>query len=228
MAPEPQLPLNFGMLLFPGFQALDVFGPLDCLNILSQSHKMNLSIISQTRGSVSTEPPESTGLNVLQSFNQHVLATHSTDDDAPVDVLLIPGGLGLRAPEAELAPYVEYIKKVGPRCQYIITICTGAPLLAKSGVLDGKRATTNKAAWRFTAWGPKTDWIARARWVQDGNIWTAAGVSAGIDVTLAWIGTVYGEETATAVSNRMEYRRATDSTDDPFSALHDCQDVPAQ
>lgn len=167
-------------------------------------------------------------MNILATFKQSVIATHSFDDDAPVDVLLIPGGPGLRVSEAELAPYAEYIKTIAPRCQYIITICTGAALLAKSGALDSKRATTNKAAWRFTSWGPKTHWIAKARWVQDGNVWTAAGVSAGIDTTLAWIGAVYGEEIATAVGNRMEYRRATDSSDDPFSALYDCQDVPAQ
>lgn len=217
------------MLVFPGFQALDVFGPLDCLNILSQSNpEMTLSIISKSRGPVSTEPPASTNLNVLSSFNQSIVATHSLDDEQSLDVLLIPGGLGLRAPDAELAPYAAWLAKVAPKCHSVITICTGAPLLAKSGFLDGRRATTNKAAWRFTAWGPRTTWVARARWVQDGNVWTAAGVSAGIDVTIAWIAAVYGEDVAEATANRMEYRRATDAGDDPFSKLHDIHDVAAQ
>ena len=222
------MPVNFGIILFPGFQALDAFGPLDALNILSQSQDMKLSIISKTRDPVSTNPLESAGTAANMAFGESVVPTHTFEDDPPLDVLLIPGGLGLRTPESELAPYITYIQKVAPKLQYIITICTGAALLAKSGVLDGKRATTNKAAWKFTSWGPRVNWIARARWVQDGNIWTAAGVSAGIDTTLAWIASVFGEDVASATGTRMEYKRVTDSSDDPFSALYDCRDIPAQ
>lgn len=85
-------------------------------------------------------------------------------------------------------------------------------------MLDGKRATTNKATWaRTTALGTNVSWIAKARWVADGNVWTSAGVSAGIDMTLAWMEEVFGGEVAGKVADYMEYDRHSDSTWDPFA-----------
>ncbi len=84
-------------------------------------------------------------------------------------------------------------------------MCNGAGLAARAGVLDGKRATTNKSVWaRTIALGPKVKWVAEARWVTDGNVWTSSGVSAGIDVTIAFISAVYGEVNATNIANGME------------------------
>lgn len=217
------------MLIFPGWQSLDVFGCLDSLNLLSRDHtEMSLDVISASKDPVSTQPPASVRPSWFTTFNERIVPTHSFDEVQRLDVLLIPGGFGLRAPDAELQPYVDFIKRIAPGCQYIVTICTGAALLARSGALDGKRATTNKAAWNYTSWGPKTNWIAHARWVQDGNIWTAAGVSAGMDTTLAWIASVYGEKAADDIANTMEYTRVKDSSDDPFSKLYNCKDVPAK
>lgn len=222
-------PKTFGMIVFPGWQSLDVFGCLGPLNFLAREHpEMSLSIISATKGPVSTQPSDSVAESWRQSFSESIVATHTFEEIQDLDVLLIPGGGGLRAPIVELQPYVEFIKRVAPGCQYVISICTGAALLAKAGVLDGRRATTNKAAWKFTSWGPRTNWIAQARWVQDGTVWTSAGVSAGMDVTLAWIGSIYGETKADEVARLMEYTRVRDSSDDPFSKLYECKDVPAQ
>lgn len=64
------------------------------------------------------------------------------------------------------------------------------------------------------------DWVPRARWVVDGNVWSSSGVSAGIDVTLAWIGEVYGSEVARDISDSMEYTRHEDPSHDPFAELH--------
>lgn len=214
------------MLIFPGYQSLDVFGPLDCLNLLSLDHpEMSLSMISAAKEPVSTNAPNSVEGRWYPTFNESILPTHTLDEVSHLDVLLIPGGVGLRATESELKPYVDFIARIAPQCQHIVTVCTGAALLARAGALDGKRATTNKRAWHFTAWGPKTHWIAKARWVRDGNVWTAAGVSAGIDTTLAWIGSTYGEEEADTVAQRMEYTRAKDSDADPFSERYGNKDV---
>lgn len=88
-------------------------------------------------------------------------------------------------------------------------------------MLDGKRATTNKMAWfEITALGANVDWVPHARWVVDGNVWSSSGVSAGIDVTLAWIEKVYGEEVAKKLANRMEYTRHEDPSYDPFAKVH--------
>jgi transcriptional regulator GlxA family with amidase domain len=73
---------------------------------------------------------------------------------------------------------IEFIKETYPKLRYIISVCSGATLLARAGVLDGKRATTNKSVWEWAVLqGPKVKWVPTARWVVDGNIWTTSGVA---------------------------------------------------
>lgn len=149
-----QLPKNFGIVLFPGFQLLDVCGPLDALNVLSSSHVLNLSIIAATRDPVGTHNlgQKKQGSN----FHQRIVPTH-TFNDAPKDleVLIIPGGLGNRSDE-NMKPVVEYLRSLGlgdssqrhlrGDIKWILTVCTGSEVLARTGALDGKKATTNKRA----------------------------------------------------------------------------------
>jgi transcriptional regulator GlxA family with amidase domain len=133
-------------------------------------------------------------------------------------VLIIPGGLGTRSPY--LNSTIDFVRETYPNLQYLITICTGAGIAARAGVLDGRRATTNKAAWNATVvLGPNVKWVKEARWVVDRNIWTTSGISAGIDGTLAFIDKVYGKEEATRISNLMEYTRETKSHNDPFAEV---------
>ncbi|KEY64016.1 hypothetical protein S7711_07380 [Stachybotrys chartarum IBT 7711] len=205
-----QKPTKYGIALFPGFQALDVFGPVDILNLLSKSTNLELAILAPTLEPVSTSL-EAGG------FGQSIVPTH-TYEDAPsdIDVLLVPGGLGTRD-SARIAAVVAYIQKTFPRLDYLLTVCTGSALVAKSGVLDGRRATSNKRAWKWAiAQGPKVDWVLKARWVTDGNIWTSSGISAGIDMMYAFVAEVYGAEVAQDLANASEYRRNTDPNDDPF------------
>ena len=70
-----------------------------------------------------------------------------------------------------------------------------------------------------TSTGPKVNWVHTARWVPDGNIWTSSGVSAGIDLTYAWVGHVYGEDVADYVAMTIEYKRWYNASDDPFAAI---------
>ncbi|KAL1748057.1 class I glutamine amidotransferase-like protein [Schizophyllum fasciatum] len=211
------LPVNFGVVLFTGFQALDVFGPLDALNILSQSRPLNLYLISSTTlDPVSTAPPSNA---TASTFAQSIVPTHTIHDAPALDVLLVPGGLGTRAPGLE--PLIAYIARAAQGARYVLTVCTGSWLAARAGVLDGRRATSNKRAWAGReGLGNGTDWIAHARWVRDGNIWTSSGVSAGMDMALAWMACVFGDEIATDVANGMEYERHKDPSWDPFADLY--------
>ena len=147
------LPKNFGIVLFPGFQLLDVCGPLDALNVLSNSHTLNLSIIAANLNPVGTQ-------HFIQDqqgskFNQSIVPTH-TFANAPQDleVLLVPGGLGNRS-DKNMEPVVEYLTSLGldgsggrlkGDLKWVLTVCTGSEILARTGALDGRRATTNKRA----------------------------------------------------------------------------------
>ncbi|KAJ7819472.1 DJ-1/PfpI family protein [Mycena olivaceomarginata] len=218
-ATNGSLPSSYGLLLFPTFEQLDVNGPMEALYLLSLQFPMNLAIIAETLDPVSSKPlPANNTLN--SNFSQSVLPTHSFANVPPIEVLLIPGGFGAEVPEASDAT-IAFVRDVFPKLQYLITVCTGAGLAARAGVLDGRNATTNKAEWvKTTALGPRTNWIAQARWVVDGNVWTTSGVSAGTDGVLAFIEELYGAGSATSVANTMEWVRIKNSSDDPFAGLY--------
>ncbi|KAK9773107.1 putative Class I glutamine amidotransferase-like protein [Seiridium cardinale] len=204
-------PTKFGVVLFPGFQALDVFGPVDILNFLAKTRPLELSILASDLNPVSTSFPAG-------GFGQSIVPTH-TFDNAPedIEVLLVPGGTGTRV-EENIAPAVQFVKRAFPSLRYFLTVCTGSALAAQAGVLDGKRATTNKQAFKWVkSQGPNVDWVLKARWVTDGNVWTSSGVSAGIDMMFAFIADRYGDDVAETLSIRSEYRRNTDPSDDPFA-----------
>ncbi|KAJ4474930.1 class I glutamine amidotransferase-like protein [Lentinula aciculospora] len=213
------LPVNYGLLVFPTFQALDAFGPMDILNLLSRDYPMNLSIIAQTLEPVSTKHRDPS-LNPLRSnFGESVVPTHDFSNAPPLDVLIIPGGYGLAANDLDLV--YEFVKRTYPSLKYLITICNGCWVAARAGILDGKRATTNKSGWEMTKEiRPDVNWVAHARWVVDGNIWTSSGVSAGMDATLAFVGEVYGEEKAKEIAIVMEYERHEDPSWDPFADIY--------
>jgi len=214
--PSDSVPKVFGIVVYPGFQALDVFGPLDALNMLSLAYPLKLYVIAETLDPVSTKIP-SHHLPDGSDFSQCIVPTHKFDDVPSIDVLLVPGGFGNRPP-ANLDAALAYITKVYPDLRYLVTVCTGSALVARTSLLDGRQATTNKRAFKATAaLRPQVKWVAQARWVVDGNIWTSSGVSAGIDVTLAFIGDVYGRDVADMISDFLEYERHTDSAWDPYA-----------
>jgi len=214
-----QPPTNFGVLIFPAFQALDVFGPLDVFNTLSMTRSLNLAVISAKLDPVTTwhSMPNLTG-----NFGESIVPTHTLDNPpSNLEVLLVPGGVGTFFSDEELNPYINFIKKTYPKLRYLITVCTGSALAARSGVLDGRRATGNKQSWDWVvAQGPKVRWVHKARWVRDGNIWTTSGVSAGIDGTFDFVRTIYGKEPALLVANTLEYEQEFDSHNDPFANIH--------
>jgi transcriptional regulator GlxA family with amidase domain len=178
------------MVVFPSFQALDVFGPLDVLNLVSWYHPIKLSIIASTLEPVSTKPWNSSYIAPGADFYQEILPTHTfKHPPKDLDVLMVPGGLGTGVQPPLLLDAIEYIKDTYPRLQYIISICAGATMLARAGVIDGRRATGNKAGMaNAMITYPKVNWVPVARWVTDGNIWTTSGVAAGLDGTWAFVG----------------------------------------
>ena len=99
-----------------------------------------------------------------------------------------------------------------------MAVCTGTVLLGMAGVLDGRRATTNKMDFTSTIHlAPKVDWVKEARWVEDGKFFTSSGVSAGMDMALAVMADLFGLEMAERLALGCEYEWHQDSTRDPFA-----------
>lgn len=139
-APASQRPpVKYAVALFNGFQLLDVFGPLDVISVLAQLvSPIEVYILAATK------EPVTSRTSMPGAVGQEIVPTH-TFDDAPddIDVLMIPGGSGTRDIEGTQA-VVDFAAQAYPKLRYLWTVCTGAALAARAGVLDGKRATTNK------------------------------------------------------------------------------------
>jgi transcriptional regulator GlxA family with amidase domain len=178
---------------------------------------INLSVIASSKEPVSTFCPPGDHNPLVSQCAQSVVPTHTfSSPPAALEVLVVPGGFGSREPY--IKETVEFIASVYPSLRYLITVCTGSLVVARTKILDGRRATTNKMAFKKIAeWVPEVEWVPKARWVVDGNIWSGSGLSAGLDVMLAFAEKVYGKEEASYVADAMEYERHTDPEWDPFS-----------
>ena len=195
-----------GMIVFDGFQLLDVFGPLEMFGDLRDD--IRIVMLAERAGAIAS----SAGPKVV---------VDATLDVAPrLDILMIPGGGGTRR-EVNNSAFVTTVKWLAEATPHVASICTGAAVLAKTGLLDGVRATTNKRAFKWaTSQGPNVRWVRQARWVEDGKYFTSSGISAGTDMALALISKLFGPERAQDIANGAEYRWNRDSTDDPFAKLN--------
>ncbi len=197
---------RIGALIFPGFELLDIFGPLEMFGILRD--EFDIKLVAE-----SGEP-------VTSSQQARANPDLTTKDDAHFDILFVPGGFGTRR-EVNNAPLLEWVAAKAEQAEYVVSVCTGSIILAAAGVLDGRRATTNKAAFaRLTPDYPKVDWVPKARWVEDGKFITSSGVSAGMDMALGFIAMLHGHETAKKVAFWTEYEWHQDKDWDPFAKAH--------
>jgi transcriptional regulator GlxA family with amidase domain len=154
---------------------------------------------------------------VLASQGVEAVATYSFDDAPQFDILMVPGGGGTRQ-EVYNETLLSFLRKQDQGTEMTTSVCTGAALLAKAGLLDGKRATTNKLAYKWaTSQSDEVDWIGHARWVTDGKYITSSGVSAGTDMALAIVETLYGREAAERRARGAEYIWNDDPGNDPFA-----------
>ena len=197
---------SIGVLLFEGFELLDVFGPLEMFGMAAEDFEIRL--IAERGGVVaSRQGPKSVIDDQLSA--------------APaIDVLFVPGGTGTRR-EVDNPVLLEWLKERSQQAELVSSVCTGSALLAKAGVLDGVRATTNKMAFAWAAsQSEKVQWQKQARWVEDGKFFTSSGVSAGIDMSLAVIAKLVSQQAAEQAANFAEYDWHRDSSWDPFAQLH--------
>ncbi|NJM84720.1 MAG: DJ-1/PfpI family protein [Tabrizicola sp.] len=193
-------------LVFPGFQTLDLYGPLEMLGD-HDIGAINIKIVAETLDPVASYHGTRTAVD----------RTLAESDD--YDIILIPGG-----DSAPLQPrndaINDWIIKASSKAEYVLAVCTGTVLLATTGLLDGRRATTNKKDFSATVpFGPKVNWVPQARWIEDGKFFTSSGVSAGMDMSLAVMAKIFGEKAADAIAVGTEYDWHKDPAWDPFARL---------
>lgn len=185
--------MNFGIIVFPEVEELDFIGPWEMLTMWSKlaGGPANCLVVAQTHGPVVCAK----GL----SINPHV----SFADCPPLDFLLVPGGMGTRR-EVDNPAMVQFLAAQAPGCKALLSVCTGAFVLHAAGLLSGRTATTHWGSLdRLRALGDVK--VVEQRFVQDGHVWTSAGVSAGTDLMLAFIAHAAGEEAAAKVQLQAEY-----------------------
>jgi putative intracellular protease/amidase len=197
-------PSRIGVVLFDGFELLDVFGPLEIFGELPDRFRIDL--ISQAAGPVTS------------AQGHQVIAPHPYVAALRCDIVLVPGGIGTRRLVAN-EEFLCWLRDWASPARYVTSVCTGSGVLAAAGLLDGFRATSNKAAfgWAKTQ-GQHVEWVPEARWVEDRNRWTSSGVAAGMDMTLALIERLHGEDVALGTADGVEYDWHRDATWDPFAA----------
>ena len=137
-----------------------------------------------------------------------------------LDLLLVPGGIGTRR-EVINPVLLEWLKTHSEQAELVTSVCTGSALLAKAGVLDGVRATTNKLAFAWaSSQSEKVLWQRQARWVEDGKFFTSSCVSAGIDLSLAIFTKLVNHQAAEQAANFAEYNWNRNADWDPLAKLH--------
>jgi transcriptional regulator GlxA family with amidase domain len=117
---------------------------------------------------------------------------------------------------------MSWLKERAETAKITASVCTGSDVLAQAGLLDGRKATTNKMAYKLVvANNPKVNWVYEARWVDDGDRVTSSGVSAGIDMSLHLIERLFGTKIAERVANGTEFNWQRDPAIDPFAKLYE-------
>lgn len=192
---------SIGILIFDDAEELDFVGPWEVFTMVNNMIEITQS--SQTPLSVFTV--SGTGGTTRCAKGLKVIADHSFATAPKIDVLLVPGGQGTRR-LADDAAHLAFIDKVAGGCEWVTSVCTGAMLLTAAGPARGKVVTTH---WAYIPQLRKRN-EAKAvrddvRYIRDGNIVTAAGVSAGIDMALWLVGQLYDPDTARLVQKGMEY-----------------------
>ncbi|WP_252179180.1 DJ-1/PfpI family protein [Endozoicomonas sp. 4G] len=188
-------------LVFDDYETLDLHGPIEMLGHMSDTH---ISLIGNQ--------------SIVRSYQGPRVVT---DIQFPAvvecDLLLIPGGIGTRTLVNDKS-LIDWLVRQSGVSKKVFSVCTGSALLAKTHLLNGTSATTNKMAYRWvTGLNSHVIWQPAARWVDDGKYLTSSGVSAGIDAALYYIKQTQGEAEARRIEQLTEYQWNSDRGNDPYA-----------
>ena len=191
-----------GIVLFDGFEVLDVYGPLE---MWAHVKEFNVVTVAESSGPIRSAQ----GIETI--------AQYSFEDCPRLQILVVPGGMGTRV-EVKNEALLGFLRERDQESEITASVCTGSSLLAKAGLLDGYKATTNKHFFEHALeQHGKVEWVREARWVDDGKVITSSGVSAGMDMALHLVRRLYGEERARQIAAGAEYIWNEDAANDPFA-----------
>lgn len=204
------MPGTIGFLLFPGVEELDLVGPYEAFSVWGKHFNGPEKIVI-----ISQELSATKCVNGIK-----IIPDHDFSNYPQLDYLVVPGGMGTRT-EVNNEKLISFIREASKNCKAILSVCTGAFLLQATGLLDGKKATTHWASLNRLSAFKKTT-VVEERIVKDENVWSSSGVSSGIDLALAFIAHISGDEIAGNVQKYMEYYPSTKR----YGNFHESKDAP--
>lgn len=187
---------SVAFVIFDGMERLDIEGPLDVLGWAAKltGGRLDVRLLSKHGGPVRD-----------QLLDRPVAADGATQGAGAPDLLIVPGGDLPRFKFDEDAALVAEIGRLAAASRLVASVCTGAFLVARTGLADGKRMTTH---WhfrdRFREQFPRVS-LSTGRYEHDGNLWSSAGISAGIDTALRLVMSVWGDQLGKDIQDVMEY-----------------------
>ena len=186
---------NVAILIFDEVEVLDFCGPFEVFGVTGRNETpkpFNVYTVGE-KSPISAR----NGLSVNP--------TYTLENCLQPDILLVPGGSGTRR-EMNNAHIINWIKEQFPKVELMLSVCTGALMLGKAGLLDGLSATTHfRAEAELRAAAPYTTLCMSERYVDNGKVITSAGISAGIDMALYTVGRLLGAEVAAETAHHMQY-----------------------
>jgi transcriptional regulator GlxA family with amidase domain len=188
---------TYGLLIFDGAEELDFTGPWEVFTASSmlRDHADTAVLIAERPGAVRC------------AKGMRVVPDHTLDDHPPLDLLLVPGGMGTRR-EVSNPELIKWITQVSVGATWVTSVCTGALLLHEAGPARGRRVATHHAFEDTLQARGDITVVRDARYVVDGNLVTSQGVSAGIDMALWLTGRIHGRDHARAVRRYIQYEPA--------------------
>lgn len=195
--------MNVGILIFNEVEVLDFCGPFEVFSVASLVAATIMKTREQAPFGVFTiaEKP-----GIIRARGNLLVQPHFTiTDHPPLDLLVVPGGQGTRQ-EVNNPVLIDWITKVTKETRLNSSVCTGSFLLGKAGLLEGRKVTTHWASLdRMTSDFPQVQVQRGVRWVDEGDIITSAGISAGIDMSLHLVERILGRDVAEMTAKQMEY-----------------------
>ncbi|ANN18151.1 thiamine biosynthesis protein ThiJ [Amycolatopsis orientalis] len=183
---------TIAFVVYPGMTPLDMVGPLTVLDgMASTVPEFRTVVVGETKEPIGTDNP------------LKLSANHTYDEVPSPYALLVPGGAAPTLKALADEKLIDYVRTAAASAELVTSVCTGSLVLGQAGLLEGRRATTH---WMFRellgAFGAEP---VAERWVEDGNVITAAGVSAGIDLALHLVERLVGAEIARTIQFVIEY-----------------------